>query len=512
MKILHALHGFPPEYEGGTELYVASLSSALAERGHEIRILAGSGETARQDRLDEESFPGIGGRAPEPALAAARVHRLHRGGVFFEEWPRAWSPGAERLIDGLLESERPDLVHVHHWKRLTTTLVDRAARAGIPSVVTFHDLASTCARDFRLRDGSFCEARFLETDCEHCVRRYPWQEEDALRRDLAELREDFAEELRLATRLLAPTRAHADRVADLHRIDASRIEAIGLGPVRTLRPANRDSATRFPTRPLRVAHWAHMNDVKGSHVVLEALVELERLDPAAAERVEVVLLGPFVTPEYEARMRGLAEGRRVEFLGRFGPGDLERLEADLAVVPSITAESYAYVVDEAFDLGLPVLGSDLGALPERIGEAGAVFAAGDAAALAERLHAVIQDPSSLEGWRAAVRDSRPDMSDHAARVQAVYEAALASEIPTPRADAERLRARLENAAERLEERRVALLDLEARVGYVTASSWKAESDLVEAQEKLARIERDARGRHAGDSGAGDDRKPEGRTL
>jgi len=469
LKILHALHGFPPEFKGGTELYVRNLVRALESLGHSSLVLAGSGVRAASDRIDREEHEGI------PVL------RLHRSGFSHEEWRRSRSPAVESLVAEVLEAERPDVFHIHHWYRLTRTLAAVARRAGVPSVLTFHDLWSTCAKAFRLRDEKFCEARFLEVDCERCVPSRPWQEAAETRTDLAIHRRDLACEIACASALLAPIRAHRDRIAALHGIEPERIRVLHLGPVSELHSECRTGDRRFPDGPLRIGHWAHMDVCKGSHVLLEAARAI-----GASDRVEFHLLGGFVTPEYEARLRGLAEGLPVTFHGPFVPADLARAALDVAVIPSVTAESYSFVVDEAMQLGLPALVSDLGALPERIGEAGASFPPGDAEALASRIRSILDDPSLLDRWRAAIPKDRGTMEAHAADVARVYEEVRTAPLPSGEAadrivpgDAELLRLR----ADQLDARDVALLAADARAEYHMLKGWRLESDLFLARQE-----------------------------
>lgn len=477
MKILHCVHGFPPEFEGGTELYLLGLVRSLAAMGHDSVVLAGSGETSREDAIERETHDGV------------TVLRLRRSGNFHEEWSESYAPAVERLVDGVLREERPDIVHVHHWQRLTRNLVDRARRAGVPAVVTFHDLWSTCGREFRLRDGAYCDVRVLETDCEHCVRRFGWQGDHEIKRLLAAYRDDLAEELRLAAVLTAPTAAHARRVEFLHGLPRGRVRPVTLGAIRTLSPVtgNDPGSGRFPDGPLRIGHWAHMNHVKGSHLVLEAAALI-----GEPERFELHLYGPFVTPSYEARMRALAVDLPVTFHGAFGPADLERARLDLAVVPSVTPESFSYVIDEAFDLGLPALVSDLGALPERVGEAGAAFEAGSPGSLAARLREVLDSPERLDAYRGAIEGRRTaatsTMESHAAEVARMYDEARAARMQgEPRDESEVLRERAELAAWQLEDRSVSLLDLEARAQYLTADSWSARSELGSARAAIERL-------------------------
>jgi glycosyltransferase involved in cell wall biosynthesis len=104
--------------------------------------------------------------------------------------------------------------------------------------------------------------------------------------------------------------------------------------------------------------------------------------------------------------------------------------ADLVLLPS-RLETYGMVVTEALAHGIPVVGSDVGGLPEalgrtRLGLPGALVPAGDAAALAEQLRGWLTDPSRRDGWRATAalrRGALADWSATAAVVAGVLDAA-----------------------------------------------------------------------------------------
>lgn len=87
---------------------------------------------------------------------------------------------------------------------------------------------------------------------------------------------------------------------------------------------------------------------------------------------------------------------------------------DVLVLPSIQnpswAEQFGLVLTQAMAMGIPVLGSDSGAIPEVIGRRDAIFPEGDARALAALLAAVLSSSAR-----------RGELSDHGlARVQAFY--------------------------------------------------------------------------------------------
>jgi glycosyltransferase involved in cell wall biosynthesis len=119
-----------------------------------------------------------------------------------------------------------------------------------------------------------------------------------------------------------------------------------------------------------------------------------------------------------ARAEALGLGARV----RFVPGvPHEAMPAHLAalsalVLPSRTtkgwAEQFGHVLVEAMAAGVPVIGSDSGAIPEVIGDAGLVFPEGDARGLAAILETLRDDGPKRRGLaergRARVRERFSD--------------------------------------------------------------------------------------------------------
>jgi glycosyltransferase involved in cell wall biosynthesis len=81
---------------------------------------------------------------------------------------------------------------------------------------------------------------------------------------------------------------------------------------------------------------------------------------------------------------------------------------DCLVLPSLTTstwkEQFGGVLADAMSIGLPILGSSSGAIPEVIGPAGLVFPEGDARAIAERIQRLAADPGLRENLGALGRE------------------------------------------------------------------------------------------------------------
>ena len=120
------------------------------------------------------------------------------------------------------------------------------------------------------------------------------------------------------------------------------------------------------------------------------LVLLEAVARHPGTHLRIGGAGP-LGDELPSRAAALGIGDRVEFTGSVAPDDIVDFyrTLDVLAVPSIPTaswtEQFGRVAVEAMACGVPVVSSDAGALPDVVGGAGIVVAAGDASALGEAL-------------------------------------------------------------------------------------------------------------------------------
>jgi glycosyltransferase involved in cell wall biosynthesis len=144
----------------------------------------------------------------------------------------------------------------------------------------------------------------------------------------------------------------------------------------------------------------------GTHALVASRLAPEKgvdvaIAACAAADVPLVIAGDGPLLE---RLRERAAGTRTRFAGRVGDDELARLRAGagLAVVPSRSAETFGLAAAEAMAAGLPVAGSAIGALAELCGDAAALVAPGDAAALALAVQARFGDAGAGDAGRRRV--------------------------------------------------------------------------------------------------------------
>lgn len=417
MRVGLVVHGQPPELVGGTERLVADLASALIARGDEVSVFSGSIEWRPESAVVDLS--------PGDDDVAAPTRRVHRHDLFFERWDKVHNPLVERAYLAWLDDFAPDVVHVHHWARLTTHLV-RAARAGGAAVVlSLHDLFASCPRYHRVKeDLSFCDVAPSPDACRHCAPRWRFQGDAEIDASVRAFVDDMRGEVDAAHAVVVPTDGHGQRIAAWL--------GSGVAPV-AIPPASEHAASLQPARPpiagavataeapLRCAFFGHLHELKGLEVLLDAQAQVR--DP---RRLALHVWGDPPDDATRERLAARAAGRDVTFHGGYRPADLSGLAVDVVVLPTLCAESYSFALDEACALGVPVLGTDLGALRDRATARVELFTRGDAAGLAARLDALADDPARRASLAAEPAPPTITAAEHLARLDEVYRHALAA--------------------------------------------------------------------------------------
>ncbi len=169
---------------------------------------------------------------------------------------------------------------------------------------------------------------------------------------------------------------------------------------------------------------------KGVDVLIEAVARLPGI-----WRLEIVGQGP-ERAVLERLARRLNVIDRVAFSGQLPSVRLPALyrQLDVLVVPSRTRpnwkEQFGRVIVEALACGVPVIGSDCGAIPDVIGEAGIIVREDDAEALTEALQDLMRDSAKRRTLAVAGRARALERYTHtqvAVRTAQVYaELALAA--------------------------------------------------------------------------------------
>ena len=304
-----------------------------------------------------------------------------------------FSMEARRKIDAIVARARPTVAHAHNvYHHLSPSIFGALKAADVPVVMTVHDLKLACPAYKMLRQGRICEAchggRVHNVLRHRCVKDSLALSglvflETLVHRSLGLYRDTLA-------RLITPSRFYRDKLI-----------AWGWDPAQITYIPNCIETSRFSPSVTTGDYFVFAGRLapeKGLATLIEA---------SALSGQRVVLAG--AGPE-EASLRQLAAelDANVVFAGRLDGAALHKVigEAKALILPSEWYENAPISILEAYALGRPVIGADIGGIPEMVrpGETGVLFPSGDAQALAEAMLAMAARPAaSRAGMGAAGR-------------------------------------------------------------------------------------------------------------
>jgi glycosyltransferase involved in cell wall biosynthesis len=155
---------------------------------------------------------------------------------------------------------------------------------------------------------------------------------------------------------------------------------------------------------------------KGQDLLVEALAEVADLD-WTCRCIGSLAVDPGFADGVRDRARARGLGERLTFTGPQVGRELDAgyAASDLVIVPS-RVETYGMVVTEALARGIPVVGAEVGGLPEALGRLtdrrlpGILVPGGEAAPLALALRRWLADAVLRQSLRAAARERRRSLS------------------------------------------------------------------------------------------------------
>ena len=262
----------------------------------------------------------------------------------------AYSPSAARWMTRLLEEEKPDVVHVHNlYPLFSPSVLVSCRKAGVPVVMSLHNYALTCPAWSHLSHGKLClrclGGREYWCVLKNCLGNPAKSAAYALRSMIARKWRLFEDNVTLFIAL-----SHA---AKRHMVRAGFAEdQIAVVPNRTPIPER----AADPAEGRYAGFSGRLCPEKDVGTLLAAA--------ARTADIPVRLAGDGPLAD---RLKKAA-GPNVTFLGRIGYSEMTEFYrgARFLVLPSACLEMCPLSVLEAMALGIPVIGADIGGIPELV--------------------------------------------------------------------------------------------------------------------------------------------------
>lgn len=355
---------------GGEERHVQDLSQELVKRGHKVTVATlHSKGTAESEVVGGVQIYRLKSTTQRASWLYSQSERSHV--------PPLPDPEIVWALRGIIEKERPDVVHAHNW--FLYSFLPLKNWSGVPFVVSLHDYSLACIQKRLMNFGAICSGPGF-TKCMECAANHYGG---------------------IKGRVTTVSHRAMDRMVraavDMF-LPVSHATAIGNGLIEGQLPfqvipnflpdesdvsagASNDYVSQLPADGFLLFVGDVSRD-KGIDVLLRAYQDLRDAPP-------LVLIGR-QRPDTPSNLPP-----NVFHLGSWPHSAVMEAyrHSTLSLLPSICPETFGIVVIEAMSMGRPVIASRIGGLSDVIldGENGFLTPPGNAHELAQAIQRVLDD-------------------------------------------------------------------------------------------------------------------------
>jgi len=422
MRIIHSLGWYYPDSSGGTEAYVNRLIKSLADRDVDGIVIAATdaelGAPYTHDGINVVRYS-----ASDNDKSVVRGLTPHDG---FEAFKKA------------LNSTDADVYHQHSWNQSCGIHhVRYASSIGIPIVLTVHVPGFVCMRGTMMRfNERACDGHVEPFKCTECVAearglpKYLANPLSKVPRRLSELALRFQVKGKIGSAFSLKAlnwrhKAHLEEAVNLANkivvLSSWMYEVMNVNGVSQdklllcrhgidLSEYQSSDERSLDNDHLNIGYLGRADPVKGIHVIIEAIKMLPEDVPV---KLHIFTVNSDAGGnEYLNKLQAMAgSDRRIRFKTALAPQEIPQamMELDVIAVPSQWLETGPFTVLEALAANTPVIGSNLGGIPENIedGVNGRLLAPKDPEEWSAAIMEIARCPKTLSRYKHNIKKVRP---------------------------------------------------------------------------------------------------------
>lgn len=397
MRILLIIHGYPPYYMAGSEVYTYNLACELAKT-NEVFIF---------HRIEDKSIPLY--KITDKKENGVHIRFINnyepQNPSFYDKY---LNPVIDDAFRAYVREIQPDVVDIGHLSHLSTQIPIIAKQEfGLPVLFTIHDFWMFCHRGQLInpKDWQICPLPDTKL-CTDCAARH-YNKPDFDLRLIEERDEHIRQVIDCIDVFFAPSHTLEQFYIDMG-VDKSKIFYSKYG--------FRTTAIRKQSKDLRsetvFGFTGRIIYTKGVHLLCEAFSRIKG-------KARLVIYGDTNNDYAQDLIRSYA-GDRIEFKGLYHNDDLQQVldSFDILVCPSIWLENAPLVIQEAQSAHLPVLVSNKGGMAELVHNNidGFTFELGSTDDLYQKIQNIVDHPDLLLTLQPPIEHVRSMEEDAAFRM------------------------------------------------------------------------------------------------
>lgn len=369
MKITTANQVYYPR--GGSEILLFSEEALLKKKGHQVYPFSRAFPQNRETETSSYFLPAMKQEGFMDKLLYS--------------FKAAYNRETGESFGKLLEHYKPDIVHAHNiYGALTTSILDQAKIRNIPAIMTLHDAKLICPSYLCLNRGEICEAcrggRFYNCMLKRCHK-------NRLDASLVYTAESYFnkwfKKYDSISYYVCPSRFLLNRLLENDFKESKVTYLSNFINVSSIKPAYTPGGY--------ILFAGRLSQEKGIMTLLKAMknttipLKIAGSGPLAREAEEFATENKLSNIGFE----GYQSGDKLKDL---------LAESAFVIIPSEWYENNPMIVLEAFAHGKPVIGSDIGGIPEMVvsEETGLLFTPKNHLELSDKIVHLFQNSTLIE--------------------------------------------------------------------------------------------------------------------
>jgi glycosyltransferase involved in cell wall biosynthesis len=329
MRILFINVLYEPYIGGGAEITLKELVKGSQILGHEVKVLTFWDKDDKEEVID--GIPVYRAKIPNLYLPYGKMRQPFLRRVLWHIFD-IYNPLAKKIVLKQIREFKPDLVNIHNTQGWSCAIWDAVIETSIPTIQVLHDLYLLCPRNM-FKDNVVCKKQCLV--CK--LMRFPYKQK--------------SNKLKAVVGISNFILNHYLSYGYFQKVPIKKV-------IHNSRNLDTKINKKIDRNYINFGFIGTLAPNKGVEVLLKAYHKIKKPN----YRLFVAGSGK---EDYEEYLKSKYKDDSIIFMGRVDPKDFFK-KVDVTIVPSIWYENFPGVIIESFAFGVPVIGSNIGGIPEMI--------------------------------------------------------------------------------------------------------------------------------------------------
>ena len=391
--------------KGGSETYYFALKEKLEAEGHSVIDFSMKDDKNFQSKYSEYFVENVDYSRNNDSILYKLKMALNI----------IYSKEAKIKFEELVKTEKPDIIHLHIFQhQISPSILDVIKKYKIPTVYTAHDLKMICLNYKMMHHNKICE------DCKgkcwikclqnKCVK-------DSRAKSVINVIEGYFHSIRksydIIDYIITPSCFYKNKFIEMG------VEQDRLIHIPNFLAQNMPQVNARTDRNNYFLYFGRLSEEKGIVTLIEAMKCVD---------FDLYIVGTGPLKEVISEMA--ANNSNIKILGFMKGQELVDIVANAKaiVLPSEWYENGPYTAIEALQLGRPIIGSNIGGIPELIDGNGYLYEPGDVNELTLRLKRMIdctdEEYQMMENRSKQIFEKNHVWEQHKENLLNVYEKAM----------------------------------------------------------------------------------------